>query len=80
LVANSNMIVELKSVKKKLVRKEANARFKEHHDRFGDQNENNRRLLEMIKDIKEEVDVDRVIRGHNDKMASPAHATRLEKV
>ena len=25
-------------------------------------------LLEMIKDIKEEVDVDRVVRGHNNHM------------
>jgi hypothetical protein len=53
------------------LRSEANARFKEHND----QNENNRRLLEMIKDIKEEVDVDRVIRGHNDIMVEDDYRT-----
>jgi hypothetical protein len=41
------------------------AQFEEHRGIVTSQNENNHRLLEMIKDIKEEVDVDRVVKGSN---------------
>ena len=46
---------------------------------FNDHSVNQKHLLEMIKDLKEEFDVDRVIRGQSDNRDSSAHVARPEE-
>ena len=72
------MVSELREEVKTL-RDEIDRLGKVSDAQFSDHSINQKHLLEMIKDLKEEFDVDRVIRGQSDNRDSSAHVTRPEE-